>query len=184
MRHLALALGLTAACAAHAGSFTLESADFKPRGTIKKEQVFNGFGCTGDNVSPALSWKNPPAGTKSFAILVHDPDAPTGGGGFWHWVVANLPATTTSLPAGAGKGDGSGLPAGALQPATDFGAPGWGGPCPPVGDKPHRYNFTVYALKVEKLDLAPGTTAAIAGFMINANSMGKATLTGLYGRSK
>ncbi len=167
-----------------AGNFTLTSPDFQPGGRIKTEQVFNGFGCTGNNVSPALVWKNPPPGTKSFAILVHDPDAPTGGGGFWHWLVANLPAATSELPAGAGKADGSGLPAGALQVNTDFGTPGWGGPCPPVGDKPHRYHFTVYALKVEKLDLPPGATAGIAGFMINANALGKATLTGRFGRSK
>lgn len=170
--------------AALAGGFTLSSSDIKPGGPIKHEQVFNGFGCSGGNVSPALAWKNAPAGTRSFALLVHDPDAPTGGGGFWHWLVANLPAGTSELPAGAGKGDGSALPAGAVQVNTDFGAPGWGGPCPPVGDKPHRYHFTIYALKVDKLDLPPGTTAGVAGFLINANALGKATLTGRYGRSK
>ncbi|MBK7898957.1 MAG: YbhB/YbcL family Raf kinase inhibitor-like protein [Azonexus sp.] len=184
--HLSLAaFALAASCGtAQAGGFSLSSPDFSPGGTIKSAQVFQGFGCAGGNLSPALSWKNPPKGTRSFAILVHDPDAPTGGGGFWHWLVANLPPDTTGLPAGAGKGDGSGLPAGAVQVTTDFGAPGWGGPCPPVGDKPHRYHFTVYALKVDKLDLPPGTTAGIAGFMINANALGKATLTGRYGRSQ
>jgi len=180
---LAFALAVTG-LAAHAGGFTLESSDIKPGATIKNEQVFAGFGCSGGNVSPALAWKNAPAGTKSFALLVHDPDAPTGGSGWWHWVVINLPAATDKLAGGAGKADGSALPAGAAQVATDFGGPGWGGPCPPVGDKPHRYNFTLHALKVEKLDLPPGATAALAGFMINANSLGRATLTGLYGRSK
>ncbi len=185
MQRTLLALGLaTASLAVQAAGFTLESPDIKPKGAIKKEQVFNGFGCTGDNVSPALAWKNPPAGTKSFALLVHDPDAPTGGSGWWHWVVINLPATADKLAAGAGKADGSALPSGAAQVNTDFGGPGWGGPCPPVGDKPHRYNFSLHALKVEKLDLPPGATAALAGYMINANSLGKATLTGTYGRSK
>ena len=185
MKRIATALVFTTCTfAAHAAGFTLSSPDIKPNATIKSEQVFNGFGCTGGNVSPALEWKNPPKGTKSFALQVHDPDAPTGGSGWWHWVVINLPADTAKLAAGAGKADGSSLPAGATQINTDFGGPGWGGPCPPVGDKPHRYHFTLHALKVEKLELPQGATAALAGYMINANSLGKAKLTGLYGRKK
>ncbi len=183
---IALAAVLALACAAPAWAqgFKLQSPDIKPNGTIAEEQVFNGFGCAGQNVSPALSWSGAPAGTKSFALLVHDPDAPTGGAGWWHWVVVNIPATATGLPKGAGKPDGAGLPPGAAQVATDFGTPGWGGPCPPAGDKPHRYHFTLHALKVEKLDLPANATAALAGFMVNANSLGKATLTGRYGRKK
>jgi Raf kinase inhibitor-like YbhB/YbcL family protein len=169
---------------AHAQAFKLGSADIKSNAPIADEQVFSGFGCSGKNVSPALKWSGAPRGTKSFALLVHDPDAPTGGAGWWHWVVTNIPADVTELPKGAGKADGSELPKGATQVNTDFGGPGWGGPCPPVGDKAHRYNFTLYALKVEKLDLPSGATASLAGFMINANSMGKATLTGKYGREK
>ncbi len=185
MKRTCLALSLaTGTFAVHAAGFTLASADIRPNSTIKAAQVFNGFGCSGGNISPALTWKNPPKGTRSFALLVHDPDAPTGGSGWWHWVVINLPATAGELPAGAGKADGSGLPAGAQQINTDFGGPGWGGPCPPVGDTPHRYHFTLHALKVEKLELPPGATAALAGYMINANSLGKARLTGLYGRKK
>lgn len=174
----------TGAFAAHAAPFKLYSPEIRPNTIIREAQVFNGFGCTGGNVSPTLEWKNAPKGTKSFALLVHDPDAPTGGSGWWHWVVINLPADTTKLASGAGKTDGSALPAGAVQINTDFGGPGWGGPCPPVGDKPHRYNFTLHALKVEKLDLPPGATAALAGYMINANSLGKAKFTGTYGRKK
>ena len=185
MKRTCLALALaTSAFAANAAGFTLSSPDIKPNATIKDTQVFNGFGCTGDNVSPALEWKNAPKGTKSFALQVHDPDAPTGGSGWWHWVVINLPADTAKLAGGAGKADGSALPAGSVQISTDFGAPGWGGPCPPVGDKPHRYHLTLHALKVEKLDLPQGATAALAGYMINANSLGKARLTGTYGRKK
>ena len=182
--HLLFAAGLALAGSAHAEKFSLSSADIKPNATIADEQVFEGFGCTGKNVSPALKWSGAPAGTKSFALQVHDPDAPTGGAGWWHWVVTNIPADATELAKGAGKKDGAGLPKGAVQITTDFGAPGWGGPCPPVGDKPHRYNFTLHALKVEKLELPAGATASLAGYMINANSIGKASFTGKFGRAK
>ena len=174
---------LVASQIAHADGFTLESTDIKPDGTIKKEQLFNGFGCSGDNISPSLSWQGAPANTKSFALLVHDPDAPTGGSGWWHWVVINIPASADKLDRGAGKSDGSALLAGASQIPTDFGNPGWGGPCPPVGSKPHHYNFTLHALKVEKIDLPQGATAALAGFMVNSNSLAKATLTGVFSRN-
>lgn len=167
---------------AQAQSFELTSTDMAAGAPIAEKFVFNGFGCTGGNVSPALSWKSAPAGTKSFAVMVHDPDAPTGGAGFWHWVVINLPATTTGLAQGAGAADNKTLPTVARQIATDFGSPGWGGPCPPQGDKPHRYNFTVYALKVEKLELPANATASLTGFMVNGNALGKASITGLYGR--
>jgi Raf kinase inhibitor-like YbhB/YbcL family protein len=170
------------ATSAQADSFTLRSAEFRNSGTIAQEQAFNGFGCTGGNVSPSLSWSGAPAGTKSFALFVHDPDAPTGGSGWWHWVVTNIPANVTHLAKGAGNADGSALPSGAHQIATDFGVPGWGGPCPPMGDKPHRYHFKLVALKVERLDLPPQATAALAGFMAHANALGSATLTGRFGR--
>ncbi|MCK6407067.1 MAG: YbhB/YbcL family Raf kinase inhibitor-like protein [Rhodocyclaceae bacterium] len=183
-RTITSAILLSTGFAVEAAAFTLHSPDIRHNATIKEAQVFNGFGCTGGNVSPALVWKNPPQGTKSFALLVHDPDAPTGGSGWWHWVVINIPANTRELPPDAGKADGHLLSPGAQQITTDFGAPGWGGPCPPVGDTPHRYHFTLHALKVEKLELPQGATAALAGFMINANSLGKAKLTGLYGRKK
>jgi Raf kinase inhibitor-like YbhB/YbcL family protein len=179
-----LAVGLTLTSAAHAQQFKLTSPEIQQNGMIAEEQVFNGFGCSGKNVSPALSWSGAPKGTKSFALLVHDPDAPTGGAGWWHWLVVNIPASATELRKDAGKADGSSLPQGAEQIATDFGGPGWGGPCPPAGDKPHRYDFTLHALKVEKLDLPKGVTASLTGFMVNANSIGKATLTGKYGRAK
>jgi len=167
---------------ANAQSFELSSPDIAAGQPIGQRFVFNGFGCTGQNISPALSWKNAPADTKSFAVMVHDPDAPTGGAGFWHWVVVNLPATTTSLAQGAGTADGKLLPTGAQQIATDFGTPGWGGPCPPAGDPPHRYNVTVYALKVEKLELPSNATASLTGFMVNGNTIAKATLSARFGR--
>jgi len=163
--------------------FKLKSADIRPNGPIGMEQVFNGFGCSGQNISPALEWSGAPAETRSFALLVHDPDAPTGGAGWWHWLVANIPVSTTGLARNAGTADGSNLPPGSVQIATDFGAPGWGGPCPPVGDKPHRYNFTLYALKVERLDLS-GASASLAGYMVNGNAIAKARLTGRFARKK
>ena len=177
---LALATLLSLAPLA-AGAFSLESAEIKRNATIAAAQVYNGFGCTGGNISPSLAWKDPPAGVRSYAITVYDPDAPTGSG-WWHWVVYNLPATTTSLPAGAGDRSGAKLPAGAVHGRTDFGTPGFGGPCPPQGDKPHRYIFTVHALRIDKLDVPADATAALIGFMINANRLGNASFTGMYGR--
>jgi len=174
---------LAIAAPAHA-QLKLTSADINPGGTIADEQVFNGFGCSGKNVSPALKWSGAPKGTKSFVLLAHDPDAPTGGGGWWHWAVVDISADTTELAKGAGKSDGSALPKGATSLVTDFGAPGYGGPCPPAGDKPHRYNFTLYALKLDKLDIPKNATPSLVGFMANANAIGKATLTGRYGRAK
>jgi Raf kinase inhibitor-like YbhB/YbcL family protein len=163
-----------------AGKFTLASTDISPGGTIANQQVFNGFGCNGGNVSPALSWSNPPAGTKSFALLMHDPDAPTGSG-WWHWVVYNIPASQSSLPAGAGDPQKKLLPAGAVQGRSDFGTPGYGGPCPPPG-APHHYYLRLYALKDAKLDVPADATAAYIGFTVRAHSLAKAELMGLYGR--
>ena len=180
---LALALApCGSAYAAGAAKFRLSSADIKANGVIANKFVFQGFGCKGDNVSPALSWSGAPPGTQSFALLVHDPDAPTGGAGWWHWVVYDIPASTMSMAQGAGTANGTGLPKGSMQGVTDFGAPGWGGPCPPQGGGTHHYHFTLHALKVAKLDIPAGATAALIGYMVNANSLGKASFTGLYGR--
>jgi Raf kinase inhibitor-like YbhB/YbcL family protein len=178
---LAVAAIACGASAAHAASFKLVSPTIKPGAMLTDAQVFNGFGCEGKNISPALKWSGAPKGTKSFALTVYDPDAPTGSG-WWHWVVINLPASTTELPEGAGSADGKGLPAGAMQGRTDFGAPGFGGACPPKGDKPHRYIFTVHALKTEKIEVPSDATAALVGFMINANRIGSASFTARYGR--
>jgi Raf kinase inhibitor-like YbhB/YbcL family protein len=164
-----------------AAAFTLTSAAFKNNAAIPDKYSFNGMGCTGQNVSPPFEWKNAPAGTKSFALMAHDPDAPTGSG-WWHWVVYNIPADATSLPEGAGAGPT--LPKGAMQGNTDFGKPGYGGPCPPPGSGKHHYNFTLFALKVDKIDVPPGASPAMIGFNASANMIGKAKLTGLYARSK
>lgn len=183
MRAFAMAFALVASTS-QAATFTLSSTDLNPNKPIDDQFVYSGFGCTGKNLSPALQWSNPPAGTKSFALLVHDPDAPTGGAGWWHWLVLNLPAETRRIAQGAGSADGKTLAAGVVQLSTDFGAPGWGGPCPPIGDKAHRYIFTLYALKVDKLDLDASAKSALAGYMVNANAIGKASFTATYGRTK
>jgi Raf kinase inhibitor-like YbhB/YbcL family protein len=171
----------TFALATQAAGFTLSSSTIKPNSTLTEAQVFNGFGCSGKNISPELKWSGAPQGTKSYAVTVYDPDAPTGSG-WWHWVVYNIPPSATGLPEGAGTADGKGLPAGSVQGRTDFGAPGFGGACPPPGDKPHRYVFTVYALKIYKLDLPPDASAAMVGSTIDANKLAEAKFTARYGR--
>jgi Raf kinase inhibitor-like YbhB/YbcL family protein len=185
-----LALPIAAFCTvlllageASAQSLTLSSADVSEGATIGNEQVFKGFGCTGSNISPALSWSGAPAGTKSFAVTVYDPDAPTGSG-WWHWVVFNLPPSATSLPKGAGDPKKNLLPKGAVQSRTDFGSDGYGGPCPPTGDKPHHYQITVFAVDVDKLPDATddSASAALVGFDLHFHTLAKVTLTGLYGR--
>jgi hypothetical protein len=177
----ALCMASLPALALAAGTFTLQSAEIKPDAKIDDAQVYKGFGCEGGNVSPSLKWTNAPAGSKSFAITVYDPDAPTGSG-WWHWIMFNIPASVTSLPAGAGEPAGGKAPQGVVQSRTDFGKPGYGGPCPPKGDKPHRYIFTVYALKTDKIDAEADASGAVVGFMLNANKLAKASFTGKYGR--
>lgn len=171
---------IAAALTLPAAAFALElsSPAFKDGDTLPMKHVFNGMGCEGENVSPPLAWSGAPDGTKSFALTVYDPDAPTGSG-WWHWVVVNIPPDTSSLPEGAGSGD---MPMNALQTRTDFGMPGYGGACPPPGDTPHHYVFTIYALNADALPLEESASGAMAGFMINANMIDKATLTATYSR--
>jgi hypothetical protein len=176
---LALAIA-TPPAAQTPSTFTLTSAEIAPGSTIKAAQVMNSMGCTGNNVSPSLSWKGAPANAKSFALTMYDPDAPTGSG-FWHWVVYNIPATATSIATGAGDPKQTALPAGSVQGNTDMAAPGYIGPCPPVGDKPHHYVFTLYALDA-KLELPANATAAYVGFNIHGHTLGKAMFTAVYGR--
>ena len=174
--------------------FTLTSPDLA-NGTFDAKFVLNGFGCTGGNVSPALAWTGVPAGTKSFSVQLNDLDAPTGSG-LWHWAVYNIPGTATGLAQGAGN-SATAPPAPAFGGNNDFfdtGATGgngnYGGPCPPVGDKPHRYTFTVYALGVEDVQAAAGIpktgTAALYSFIFNKGIgkglLGKATLTVKFAR--
>ena len=162
-------------------AFTLTSPDIADGSTIAQSFEFDGFGCSGRNQSPVLRWSGAPEGTKGFAVNVYDPDAPTGSG-FWHWYVIDLPASVSELPANAGAKGGAHLPAGARQIRNDYGQYAWGGMCPPPGDKPHRYIFTVHALSVERSDVPDDAPAARAGFMVNAHTLAKASFTATYGR--
>lgn len=163
------------------GKFKLSSPGFKNNDTLPMEQVLNGFGCEGGNKSPRLEWKNPPAGTQSFALTVYDPDAPTGSG-WWHWVVFDIPADQRFLELDAGNLAAGTLPAGIIQSVTDFGTPGFGGACPPAGDKPHRYIFTLYALSVPSLGLDAKSMPAMVGFNLRDKTLAKATLKAKFGR--
>ena len=184
MRRLFLVAALVCVSSlAYAADFKLSSPEIKPGSMMPKSFEFNGFGCSGENKSPELKWSGAPKGTKSFAVTMYDPDAPTGSG-WWHWVVINIPADVTEFPADAGAQNSTTLPKGAVQGRTDYGVNAWGGTCPPQGDKPHRYIFTVYALKTDKLDVPADATAALTGYMIHANMLAKASFTAKYGRSK
>lgn len=164
-----------------AQNFTLKSKDLKGQLTMK--QVFQGFGCSGENISPQLSWENAPAGTKSFAVTVYDPDAPTGSG-WWHWVILNIPANTNELKANAGDPTSNIAPKGSLQTRTDYGKAGFGGACPPKGHGFHKYEFTVYALKREKFDFSSNMPAAQVNYMIKSNALAQATLIAYYKRDR
>ena len=184
MKHLLLITTLLGASSlVQAAGFELSSPDIKSGSLIDKKFEFNGFGCAGENKSPALQWRGAPKGTQSYAVTVYDPDAPTGSG-WWHWSVINIPADVAELKPDAGAVGGANLPKGASHVRIDYGVAGWGGTCPPPGDKPHRYIFTVHALKTDKLDIPADATAALAGYMINAHALGEASFTAKYGRAK
>ncbi|MGL4581708.1 MAG: YbhB/YbcL family Raf kinase inhibitor-like protein [Flavobacterium sp.] len=160
-------------------TFTLSSKDLG--GETTKKQEFNGWGCDGENQSPQLFWQNAPAETKSFAITMYDPDAPTGSG-FWHWVVFDIPNNINELVTNAGKTNSTLLPKGAIQSLTDYGIKGFGGPCPPAGHGYHQYIITVHALKTDKLGLDGNTTPAVVGFNLWANTLAKASIIAYYKR--
>jgi Raf kinase inhibitor-like YbhB/YbcL family protein len=168
-------LGAAALCAGHAraGDLAIESVDIG-RGQFREAQVSNGFGCHGGNVSPEIRWSGAPRETQSFMVSMYDLDAPTGSG-FWHWVVADIPASVHSLVTGAGN-DVAKLPPGALAIRNDTGNTAYLGPCPPPGDT-HRYVITVTALKVPKLPVDPGATPAVVGFVAHYQQLAKATMT-------
>jgi len=163
----------------NAQTFILKSKDLG--GQVTSEQVFNGFGCTGENISPQLSWQNAPEGTKSFAITIYDPDAPTGSG-WWHWVVFNIPADIHQLKRGASNTLNGLLPEGCIQSITDYGKTGYGGPCPPEGDQAHRYIITVYALNTDHLDLDASASPALVGYYLNSTAIAKASIISYYKR--
>tara|TARA_R110000868_G_scaffold25260_1_gene98561 strand:- start:638 stop:1186 length:549 start_codon:yes stop_codon:yes gene_type:complete len=160
-------------------TFTLTSKSVGGQAT--KLQEFNGFGCSGDNSSPQLSWANAPEGTKSFAVTMYDPDAPTGSG-FWHWVVFDIPANVNELVQNAGNVALNLAPKGAIQSTTDYGVKGFGGPCPPEGHGYHEYIITVFALKTDKLGLNETINPAIVGFNLWNQTLAKASIVMYYKR--
>lgn len=172
---------LIAGTTVSADELKLTSPDVGADKPFAQDFVYNAFGCTGGNQSFALNWSGIPAGTKSFAITHFDPDAMRGRG-FWHWFVIDIPESATALPRDAGNQDNSKLPTGARQVKTSFGKAAYGGSCPPAGDKPHNYVVTLYALKVPKLAVPADATAAQALPIVEANALGKATLTYQFGR--
>jgi len=174
----------TLGCSALAGTpdshLRLESPTIAAGATVPVAQVYDRLGCRGGNTSPALRWSGAPASTRSFAVTVFDPDAPIGAG-WWHWLVYDIPPSVSDLPEGAGSPGGK-LPPGSVQGHNDFGSTGYGGPCPPAGDKPHRYVFTIYALKTDSIEAPPGSSPARIGPVLETNALAKASFTALYGR--
>jgi Raf kinase inhibitor-like YbhB/YbcL family protein len=165
-------------------ALVLTSNSFKEGDTLTNDHILSanfGFGTDGGNKSPHLAWTGAPAGTKSFAVTCFDPDAPTGSG-FWHWVVVNIPSSTTELKLDAGNPKAGLLPNGAIQARTDLGQTGYIGPAPPPGHGPHRYVFTVFAVKEETLPVNADASAAVCGFYLHFNTLEKATLTGKFQR--
>lgn len=160
-------------------NFTVRSTSFNAGDFVPHHYVWSGGGCKGNNVSPELEWSGEPEGTESYAITVFDPDAPTDHG-WWHWSVINIPKHVHKLEEGASNKEK--LPEGAVEITTDFGERHYGGPCPPKGDKPHRYIFTVYALKKKQIDISMKSSANDIKNRLEANALAKTSFTALYGR--
>jgi Raf kinase inhibitor-like YbhB/YbcL family protein len=160
-------------------SFTVTSHDVADGAPLAQPHVSGVMGAGGEDRSPQLSWSGFPAETKSFAVTVYDPDAPTTSG-FWHWVVANIPASVTELPSGAGDKDDPNLPEGAVQYRNDAGFAGFIGAAPPSGHGPHRYFFVVHALDVEDLGVPADGSPAFVGFNLFGHTLARATLVATY----
>lgn len=154
--------------------FKLSSNELKHNETLPNAQVLNAYGCNGGNVSPQLSWNNPPLNTKSFAIICHDPDAPKENG-WYHWLLVNIPLSTRNIEQG-GKIQGT------LETITDFKTTGYGGACPPVGHGVHHYHFTIYALDVENLDVKASDNPVEVEKKVISHAIAKSTITGLFER--
>jgi len=176
---LTFLIGIAGFITLQAQTFTLKSKDIG--GQLTKNQEFNGFGCDGKNISPQLSWENAPKDTKSFAVTVYDPDAPTGSG-WWHWVIFDIPSSINELVTNAGNNETNLAPKNAIQSLTNYGKSGFGGACPPEGHGLHQYIFTVYALKTDKLGLNTETNPAIVGYYLHNNTLAKATIVAYYKR--
>ncbi|WP_128330850.1 YbhB/YbcL family Raf kinase inhibitor-like protein [Apibacter sp. HY039] len=160
-------------CSIQAQNFTLKSNTLQ--GQAESNLMFNGMGCNGENMSPQLFWENVPIQTQSFAITIFDPDAPTGSG-WWHWVAYNIPSDIREMKANAGNITKKIAPLGTIQSKTDYGTYGYGGPCPPTGDRPHQYIITIYALDTPLLDLDKDASPALVGFYLQQHTIQKASL--------
>jgi Raf kinase inhibitor-like YbhB/YbcL family protein len=161
-------------------SFLLDSTDLREGQTISDRHVFNGMDRTGQNLSPDLHWNHVPGATKSFAVTLFDPDAKNGKG-LWHWVMYDIPANVNHVPTGAGDVSHAFMP-NVIQGMTSFGKPGYAGPCPPKGDPPHHYVFSVHALDIERLGVPDAATVDDVESTIHAHIIASARLTATYGR--
>ena len=161
--------------------FSLTSADIKDGEQMPMAQVSGIFDAGGQDVSPELTWSGFPEGTRSFAVTVYDPDAPTASG-FWHWAVVDVPGNVSSLPAGAGDDSGTGLPGGAIQLRNDAGLARYVGAGPPPGHGVHHYHVVVHAVDVESLGIGRDSTPAFLGFNLFFHTLGRARIVGTYER--
>jgi Raf kinase inhibitor-like YbhB/YbcL family protein len=179
---LALAFASTGGFAADA-SFVLKSGD-PALGTAQfpDKYILNDFGCTGGNESPPLRWSGAPKGTQSFVVTLFDMDEHNTPSGWWHWVVYDLPANVSELATNTGVLDSKSLPARAHQGRTDLGTDAYHGPCPDKSDKPHRYVFTIYALKVPKLSVPADPSGAMVVYSLQEHLLGKASMIVHHGR--
>ncbi|MFI5780744.1 YbhB/YbcL family Raf kinase inhibitor-like protein [Nocardia sp. NPDC051570] len=159
-------------------NFTVTSSDVADGAVFGNDQVSGVFGAGGKDISPQLSWSGFPAETKSFAVSVYDPDAPTASG-FWHWAVADIPVATTSLPSGAGSEGGS-LPAGAITLRNDGGFAGFVGAAPPAGHGHHRYFIAVHAVDVDSLGIGGEASPAFLGFNLFSHAIARAVIVATY----
>jgi Raf kinase inhibitor-like YbhB/YbcL family protein len=160
-------------------AFTVTSSDVTDGAALPTPHVSGVMGAGGEDRSPQLSWSGFPEGTRSFAVTVFDPDAPTASG-FWHWAVANIPASVTELPSGAGDKDSPSLPEGAVQLRNDGGFAGYVGAAPPSGHGPHRYFVVVHAVDTEQLDVTADAAPAVLGFNLFFHTLARATLVATY----
>jgi Raf kinase inhibitor-like YbhB/YbcL family protein len=181
---LACLLCMIGAAASWASDFVLTSPDSRLAASVPAKYTAKAFGCSGGNVSPALSWHGAPSGTKSFVLTLFDPDERSTPSGWWHWVLYDLPPSTNRLSEGAGALHGKLLPAGTRQGRSDLGEDAYHGPCPAAGDPPHRYVFTLYALDVEKLPVAAESSGGMVTSVVQDHLLGKAVFIAHYGRPK
>lgn len=181
---LASLLCMAGPTASWASDFVLGSPDSRLVVSVPEKYTAKAFGCSGGNVSPALSWHGAPAGTRSFVLTLFDPDERSTPSGWWHWVVYDLPPSADHLSEGAGALNGKALPPGTRQGRSDLGEDAYHGPCPAAGDPPHRYVFTLYALDVAKLPVAPESSGGMVTSVVQDHLLGKAVFIAHYGRSK